>query len=142
MFLRISWIMSTNYIGFQTPFGGRGYDIGGKVIGSQYVEVPLKEGSRENGNVTENGEFPICDQEGEITAMPITIIVMKVGKVKNRPITYVLVQWSNHKKEEATWELYNDLIRRFPQGRSGGRVVWRWSGLAVEGYCGGGICAA
>ncbi|GKA55805.1 retrotransposable element Tf2 [Tanacetum coccineum] len=67
------------------------------------------------GGVTESGELSVCDDAGEMTAMPLAILDKKPGKLNNRPVTYVLIQWSNLDKDEATWELYHDLIKRFPQ---------------------------
>nr|GFD03814.1 retrotransposon-related protein [Tanacetum cinerariifolium] len=31
-----------------------------------------------------------------------------------KPAMFVLIQWTNKPVEEATWEIYGDLIKRFP----------------------------
>ena len=37
-----------------------------------------------------------------------------LGKCNSRPVMYVLIQWTNKPIEEATWEIYGDLLERFP----------------------------
>ncbi|GKB55667.1 reverse transcriptase, partial [Tanacetum coccineum] len=36
---------------------------------------------------------------------------MRLAKVNNKATAYVLVKWSNHTDEDATWENYADLIQ-------------------------------
>lgn len=36
-------------------------------------------------------------------------------KKGNGAAIYVLVQWSNGSEDDATWELANDIVKRFPQ---------------------------
>ncbi|GKG35856.1 reverse transcriptase, partial [Tanacetum coccineum] len=38
----------------------------------------------------------------------------RFGKVNNRPVMYVLIQWTNRPVKEATWEVYADVLTRFP----------------------------
>jgi len=45
----------------------------------------------------------------------VAVLDRKLGKQGNRGEVYVLIQWSNSPKEEATWEFYSDIERRFPQ---------------------------
>ena len=45
---------------------------------------------------------------------PLAILERRLGKLNNRPVMYVLIQWTNRPKEEATWEVYHDLLARFP----------------------------
>ncbi|GJU62053.1 retrotransposable element Tf2 [Tanacetum coccineum] len=47
-------------------------------------------------------------------AEPIAILDRQMRKVNNKVAVYVLVKWSNHTDEDATRELYSDLLQRFP----------------------------
>ncbi|GJT86962.1 putative mitochondrial protein [Tanacetum coccineum] len=38
----------------------------------------------------------------------------RLRKVNNKPVMFVLIQLTNESVEEATWEIYGDLITRFP----------------------------
>ena len=49
-----------------------------------------------------------------IAAEPVAILARKLGKKGNKAVVYLLVQWSNKPKEEATWELYTDIESKFP----------------------------
>ncbi|GJR81274.1 hypothetical protein Tco_0152059 [Tanacetum coccineum] len=60
------------------------------------------------------GILPHCGPNGLLSAEPIDILDRKMKKVNNRVAVYVMVKWSNHTNEDATRELYNDLIQRFP----------------------------
>lgn len=59
--------------------------------------------------------MPEIDEEGLIQAQPVAVLDRKLGKQGNRAEVYILIQWSNAPKEEATWELYSDIERGFPQ---------------------------
>ncbi|GKF02039.1 reverse transcriptase, partial [Tanacetum coccineum] len=37
------------------------------------------------------------------------------GLASNKASIYVLVKWVNHDEEDATWELVDDLIKRFSE---------------------------
>ncbi|GJV33333.1 reverse transcriptase [Tanacetum coccineum] len=39
----------------------------------------------------------------------------QLAKVNNRAVASILVKWSNHTDEDATWENYADLIQRHPE---------------------------
>ena len=54
------------------------------------------------------------DELGLIAAEPVAILERKLGKKGNKAVVYLLIQWSNKPKEEATWELYADIEARFP----------------------------
>ena len=58
--------------------------------------------------------LPALNEEGEIAAVPIAILDRKLGKVGNRGEVFLLVQWSTGSREDATWELYSEMERRFP----------------------------
>jgi len=60
------------------------------------------------------GTVPDIDDLGVIAMEPVTILAKKLGKRGNRAMVYLLVQWSNNPKEEATWELYSDMESRYP----------------------------
>ncbi|GJY59027.1 retrotransposon-related protein [Tanacetum coccineum] len=67
------------------------------------------------GDVSNMGELSVCDKDGQLTAVLEAILDRRLGKVNNKPEVFVLVQWSNRDKTEATWERYDDLLARFPQ---------------------------
>ncbi|GJT52693.1 reverse transcriptase [Tanacetum coccineum] len=66
------------------------------------------------GSANKMGMLPHCGPNGLLTAEPIAILDRRMKKVNNRVAVYVLVKWSNHTDEDATWELYSDLLQRFP----------------------------
>jgi Chromo (CHRromatin Organisation MOdifier) domain len=47
--------------------------------------------------------------------VPIAILDRKIVKKGNAPAAQVLVKWSNTAEEESTWELYEDMKRRYPE---------------------------
>ncbi|GJU51099.1 retrotransposable element Tf2 [Tanacetum coccineum] len=67
------------------------------------------------GDVSSMGDLHVCEDNGQLTLVRVAILDRKLGKVKNKPVVYVLVQWPNRDKDEATWERFDDLITRFPQ---------------------------
>ena len=50
------------------------------------------------------GSVPDMDELGVIAAEPVAILARKLGKKGNKAVVYLLIQWSNKSKEEATWE--------------------------------------
>ncbi|GKB96292.1 retrotransposable element Tf2 [Tanacetum coccineum] len=51
---------------------------------------------------------------GDLKRMePEVILDRRIGKLNYKEAAYVLVKWVNHPKENATWELYEDLVQRF-----------------------------
>jgi hypothetical protein len=68
-----------------------------------------------HGHQVQEGVLPSCDDDGGITVEPVAILERRLGKVHNKPVMFVLVQWANMAKEDATWELYHDFVERFPQ---------------------------
>ena len=46
---------------------------------------------------------------------PVKIIDFKEQRLRNRVIEYVKVQWNRHPEEEATWELKEEVERKYPQ---------------------------
>ncbi|GJZ45547.1 retrotransposon-related protein [Tanacetum coccineum] len=61
-------------------------------------------------SVTASGLLPTINSDGLLVKTPIAILDRKLGKVKNSPVMYVLVQWSGDSIENATREIYGDLI--------------------------------
>ncbi|GJZ55902.1 reverse transcriptase [Tanacetum coccineum] len=56
------------------------------------------------------GILPHCGVDGLLAIEPEVILDRRIGKQNNKAATYVLVKWVNHLEEDATWELYKDLI--------------------------------
>ena len=63
---------------------------------------------------TQLGAMPDIDELGLLPAEPVTILSRKLGKKGNKAVVYLLIQWANKPKEEATWELYSDIEAKFP----------------------------
>ncbi|GJX25621.1 retrotransposon-related protein [Tanacetum coccineum] len=61
------------------------------------------------------GILPHCGLDGVLSMEPEAIFGKRLGKLNNKAVFYVLVKWVNQTEEDATWELYTDLIQRFPQ---------------------------
>ncbi|GKD04357.1 putative mitochondrial protein, partial [Tanacetum coccineum] len=66
------------------------------------------------GSSNKMGMLHHCGPTRLISVEPIAILDRKLVKVNNKVAVYVLVKWSNHTDEDATWELYSDLLQRFP----------------------------
>ena len=45
---------------------------------------------------------------------PINILGMQDRKLRNRVMRFLKVQWSRHSEEEATWELEEEMKKKFP----------------------------
>ncbi|GKE32948.1 retrotransposable element Tf2, partial [Tanacetum coccineum] len=60
------------------------------------------------------GVLPQLREDGLLENKPMAILERRLGKVNNKPVMFVLIQWTNKSVEEATWEIYGDLITRFP----------------------------
>lgn len=54
-------------------------------------------------------------EEEPAARSPETIIERKLVKKNNKPVVMVLVKWKNSLPEDATWEDYDKLIKRFPE---------------------------
>nr|GEV66531.1 hypothetical protein [Tanacetum cinerariifolium] len=66
------------------------------------------------GVVTQSENLPACGTDGLILAEPVAILERRLAKKGNSATVFVLVQWSNGSKEDATWEPIEDLQKRFP----------------------------
>ncbi|GJZ75135.1 retrotransposable element Tf2 [Tanacetum coccineum] len=60
------------------------------------------------------GVLPQLRKDGLLENKPMAILERWLGKVNNKPVMFVLIQWTNKPVEEATWEIYGDLITKFP----------------------------
>ncbi|GJV32930.1 hypothetical protein Tco_1393330 [Tanacetum coccineum] len=60
------------------------------------------------------GVLPRLREDDLLENKPMAILERRLGKVNNKPIMFVLIQSTNKSVEEATWEIYGDLITRFP----------------------------
>jgi len=54
---------------------------------------------------SELGFVPDVDELGLSAAESVAIQARKLRKKGNRAVVYLLIQWSNRSKEEATWEV-------------------------------------
>nr|GEW58441.1 hypothetical protein [Tanacetum cinerariifolium] len=61
------------------------------------------------------GILPHCGPNRVLSTEPVTILDIILAKLKNKAVPYVLVKWSNHVDEDATWENYVDFIQRYPE---------------------------
>ncbi|GKA63951.1 retrotransposable element Tf2 [Tanacetum coccineum] len=52
-------------------------------------------------------------EDGLLEYKSMAILERRLGKQNNRSVMFVLTQWTNRPIEEATWEIYADLIARF-----------------------------
>ncbi|GKC79196.1 reverse transcriptase [Tanacetum coccineum] len=66
------------------------------------------------GNSFKKGLLPHCGDEGLLSVEPEKILDIIIGKVNNRAAVHDLVKWMNHSEEDDTWELAEDLLKRFP----------------------------
>lgn len=48
-------------------------------------------------------------------AIPDLVLEKQLGKKGNRPEMMVLVQWRNGMPQEATWEIWEELSKKFPE---------------------------
>jgi len=61
------------------------------------------------------GVVPDVDELGLLATKPIVVLARKLGKNGNKVVVYLLIQWVNKPKEDATWELYSDIEANFPE---------------------------
>ncbi|GJV02453.1 retrotransposable element Tf2 [Tanacetum coccineum] len=68
-----------------------------------------------HGQVILEGVLPSCVDDGRLLVEPVAILERRLGKVQDKPVMFVLVQWANQGPEDATWEVYHEFVARFPQ---------------------------
>ncbi|GJV17320.1 reverse transcriptase, partial [Tanacetum coccineum] len=61
------------------------------------------------------GILPHCGVDGLLSIELEAILDRRISKLKNKADVYVLVKWANYGDGDATWELYDDLVQRFPE---------------------------
>nr|GEX01391.1 retrovirus-related Pol polyprotein from transposon 297 family [Tanacetum cinerariifolium] len=64
-------------------------------------------------SLEEVGVLPLCGPNMVLSVEPEAIIGKRFGKLNNKVVLYVLVKWVNQTEEEATRELYTDLLQRY-----------------------------
>nr|GEU42626.1 hypothetical protein [Tanacetum cinerariifolium] len=58
--------------------------------------------------------LPELNKEGLLEATPVKLLDMKIVKKNNVLAMYGLVQWSNGNPQDATWELLEDIYKKYP----------------------------
>ncbi|GJY18604.1 reverse transcriptase [Tanacetum coccineum] len=66
------------------------------------------------GVVTQGGSLPTFDAQGVMRVEPLAILKRRMSKRGNVVVVYVLVQWINGTKEDATWEPIEEIQKNFP----------------------------
>nr|GEX16933.1 hypothetical protein [Tanacetum cinerariifolium] len=69
------------------------------------------------GVVTHSGSLHAFDIPGVIRVEPLAILERRLAKKGNVDVVYVLVQWTNGSREEATWEPIEEIHKNFPSFR-------------------------
>ncbi|XP_074298103.1 uncharacterized protein LOC141628919 [Silene latifolia] len=58
--------------------------------------------------------IPIVDENLQLRAEPVAVLERKMSRKGMGYEVYLLVHWSNGTQEDATWEPYDDFVKRFP----------------------------
>ncbi|GJX33296.1 gypsy/ty3 retroelement polyprotein [Tanacetum coccineum] len=66
-------------------------------------------------DVHEIRQFPQCDAEGLLAANLFKLLERRIAKQGNEAVVFGLIQWSNGREEDATWEMLSDIVKRFPE---------------------------
>ncbi|GJY25338.1 retrotransposable element Tf2 [Tanacetum coccineum] len=74
-------------------------------------QVSIRKGQQHKLSPKYYGPFKICGKVGNV-AYKLELPNRKVAKEGNRVVVYLLVQWSNGDKDDATWEPYDSFIQR------------------------------
>lgn len=59
--------------------------------------------------------LPDVNKVGELKPSPVAILDCRLVKRGNKPVTMVLVQWSNNIPEDATWETWEKLTLQYAE---------------------------
>ncbi|GJV37156.1 retrotransposon-related protein [Tanacetum coccineum] len=59
------------------------------------------------------GTFP-CNDNGLLAVEPQAVLDRRMQKKNNKAVVYLLIQWLNGTKDDATWEPAEEFIKRFP----------------------------
>lgn len=82
------------------------------------------------GKHTTTSVLPILDGDGLIAKELIVILDRRFTKKRGRATKELLLQWSNCFPEDASWEIFYELLQKFPnfnpwgQGFSQGKGIW------------------
>ncbi|GJX39602.1 putative mitochondrial protein [Tanacetum coccineum] len=82
-------------------------------VGNGYILSCSLTGKLLSGRTCKVGTLPHCGVDGLLSIEPEAILDRRIGKLNNRATIYVLVKWVNHLEEDTTWELGEDLVKRF-----------------------------
>ncbi|GJU67811.1 reverse transcriptase, partial [Tanacetum coccineum] len=66
-----------------------------------------------HGKGQQMGSLPQLKEDGLLDYKPMEILERRLEKVNNKPVMYVLIQWTNRTVKKATWEIYADVLARF-----------------------------
>lgn len=83
-------------------------------VGTTLLVFHVSQLKKCKGSVTGMSTLPQLDDTGLIMKEPVVVLKRRLGRQGNTPLTYLLVQWSDHGVEDATWEPYQDAVNRFP----------------------------
>nr|GEX34061.1 reverse transcriptase [Tanacetum cinerariifolium] len=64
------------------------------------------------GIVTHGGSLHACDAQGVMRIEPLSILERRIAKRGNIVVVYVLVQWTNASREDATWEPIEEIQKK------------------------------
>ncbi|GKA75183.1 retrotransposable element Tf2, partial [Tanacetum coccineum] len=92
---------------------GQQYKLSSKYYGPFKVTERIREVAYRL-KLPSSSQIHLLKEDGLLENKPMTILEKRLGKVNNKPVMFVLIQWTNKPVEEATWEIYGDLITRFP----------------------------
>lgn len=59
--------------------------------------------------------FPQIRRDDLLSVHPVAILDRKLGKLNNKDAVYILVKLLNGDADGATWEVYDDVMQRFPE---------------------------
>lgn len=70
---------------------------------------------KHEGPIPMVSSLPEMDELQQICAEPVAVLDKRLMKKGMSGVVYVLIQWSNSTAEDATWEPYDDIKKRFPK---------------------------
>lgn len=56
----------------------------------------------------------VTHNEGVMLVEPVAVLDRRLAKKGNGATVFVLIQWANGSKEDATWEPIEEIQKRFP----------------------------
>nr|GEX65237.1 reverse transcriptase [Tanacetum cinerariifolium] len=68
-------------------------------------------------------DLPSCNKEGLMEPELVALLDRKMVKRNNAVVVYGLVQWANGSKEDATWELLEELMELYMLNRQHGCMI-------------------